>query len=106
MGYLLLFLFIGYYGSITLFWHTHYSGNETITHSHPFNNPNHAHTAAQYDLIKLLSTVAGLLFGGGLLLAKLYSGKPQSIIAKPKIHLFQHYLSSYFRRGPPALYTI
>ncbi|MBI5539084.1 MAG: hypothetical protein HY951_03430 [Bacteroidia bacterium] len=62
MKYFLLFLFLGYYGSITLFTHTHHIENGVIiVHSHPFkastgNIPvNHNHTKNGYVLIQLLS---------------------------------------------------
>jgi len=62
MRYFLLLLFLGYYGSITLFTHTHILSGGTIVHSHPFSsgtgkNPiNHQHTTNGYVLIQLLST--------------------------------------------------
>ncbi len=62
MRYFLLILFLGYYGSVTLFNHIHHFENGvTVTHSHPFSsgtdkNPiKHKHTAAEYLLIQLLS---------------------------------------------------
>ena len=59
--FFLLLLFLGYYGSITLFTHCHILNGVTIIHSHPFssytgNNPiNHQHSANGYILIQLLS---------------------------------------------------
>jgi len=35
---LLLFLFLGYYSSITFFTHSHIINGVTIVHSHPFNS--------------------------------------------------------------------
>lgn len=102
IGYLLLFLFIGYYSSITLFWHAHRIGNEVITHSHPFNTADHSHTTAQFALIKMLSTTVGLLTLAGFILAKLYSGKKQIAIARDNSFTHQQYDLTYFRRGPPA----
>ncbi len=60
MQYFLILLFLGYYGSVTLFTHTHHTENGvTITHSHPFSSPsknsNHQHTKNEYILIQLLS---------------------------------------------------
>lgn len=61
MGYLLLILFLGYYGSITLFTHTHIVNGVIIVHSHPFSSGNqknpisHQHTANSFTLIQFLS---------------------------------------------------
>lgn len=61
MRYFFLILFLGYYGGITLFNHSHILNGVTIVHSHPFNsgtaeNPiNHQHSANGYVLILLLS---------------------------------------------------
>lgn len=69
MRYFLLILFLGYYGSITLFTHTHIINGVTIIHSHPFNsgtekNPiKHQHTANGFILIQFLSHfLATILF--------------------------------------------
>ena len=54
MKYFLLILFLGYFGSITLFSHTHIVDGVSITHSHPYNpfsneDPsNHAHSKAEF----------------------------------------------------------
>ena len=62
MRYFLLLLFLGYYGSITLFTHTHIVNGVTIVHSHPYKsgtgkNPvTHQHTANGFIHIQLLST--------------------------------------------------
>lgn len=61
MGYHLLILFLGYYGCITLFTHTHIVNGVTIVHSHPFSsgtqkNPiKHGHTSNNFTLIQFLS---------------------------------------------------
>ncbi len=75
MRYSLLMLFLGYYGSITLFPHAHHIENGvTIVHSHPFNsgsdkNPvNHQHTPNGYILIQLLSNFVSTVIFLGLLI--------------------------------------
>jgi len=61
MKHLLLILFLGYFGSITLFPHTHKEDGATITHSHPYypfskeNSANHHHSKAEFVLISQLS---------------------------------------------------
>jgi hypothetical protein len=55
---LLIFLFIGYAGSIMMYYHTHEVHGILITHSHPFKKTNkdgsernHSHTDNQYILL-------------------------------------------------------
>ena len=62
-AYCLLILFLGYYGSITLFYHSYIVLGETIVHSHPFKadshgSPLHSHTDKGYITIQLLSCFA------------------------------------------------
>lgn len=58
---LLLFLFLGYYGSITFFTHSHIINGVTIVHSHPFNKDKGGdtsslpHSGKQLLLIQMLS---------------------------------------------------
>jgi hypothetical protein len=58
ISYLLLFLFLQYFGSVTLFLHTHQFRGVQITHSHPFggstSKPNQ-HTENEFMLIQILS---------------------------------------------------
>lgn len=62
LQYSLLIIFLGYYGSITLFPHCHIVNGVSIVHSHPFNsssdkNPiNHSHSKDEFVLIHLLTT--------------------------------------------------
>jgi len=62
LRYFLLLLFLAYYGSITLFSHTHHVENgASIVHSHPFKtgtekNPvSHQHSKNEFVLIHLLT---------------------------------------------------
>ena len=61
LGFLLLILFLGYFGSITLFPHSHVVNGVTIVHSHPYKlvkgsgSPNLQHTDKAFLLIQLLS---------------------------------------------------
>lgn len=72
-GYFLLILFLGYFGSVTFFPHTHIVDGVTIVHSHPFkshsgNDPiNHNHTKNGFVLIHFISHLiltALLIFWG------------------------------------------
>jgi len=72
MRYFLLMLFLGYYGSIALFPHSHNVNGVTIVHSHPYypfskDKPvNHQHSGNGFILIHFLShfltTVSFLAF--------------------------------------------
>jgi len=113
MRYFLLLLFLGYYGSITLFTHTHYIENGvSIVHSHPFssgtakNLVNHQHTATGYVLIQLLSafltTVSFLVFSFEVY--KTVSRK--YILQKNDGNFFDlSFLCSNGLRAPPLKYT-
>ena len=67
-GILLLILFLGYYGSITLFSHSHIVNGVTIVHSHPFktnkggDTSTPPHTEKELLLIQLLSELITTAF--------------------------------------------
>lgn len=60
LRFLLLVLFVSYYSSITLFYHTHLVNGEVIVHSHPFSKKNqkpfqsHSHSSSTYIHIQHL----------------------------------------------------
>ena len=58
--WMIVMLFLGYYISVTSFYHTHYFSWGTVTHSHPYlpsgsETSNHSHTPIQCQTINLLS---------------------------------------------------
>jgi hypothetical protein len=57
----LLLLFIGYYGCITLFYHSHLVNGHIITHSHPYKHSSpfekHSHSGKAYLLIDQLNKI-------------------------------------------------
>jgi hypothetical protein len=57
----LLLLFIGYYGCITLFYHSHLVNGHLITHSHPYKHSSpfekHSHSGKAYLLIDQLNKI-------------------------------------------------
>lgn len=70
-GYFLIILFCGYFGSTSLFPHSHVVDGVTIVHSHPFkSNPggapvNHSHSTNGFQLIHFISgfiATASVLF--------------------------------------------
>jgi len=104
LTHILLFLFVSYYGSITLFWHSHHLGNTTIVHSHPFNNTQHSHSAAQFDLIKVLTETAGFIGISGLFVALALKAKSHLFATKPASNRKQTDSVVWYRRGPPAYF--
>jgi len=64
-----LILFLGYYGSITLFTHYHIVNGVTIVHSHPYKNGSgssqsgHQHNSNGLMLIQLISEVQSCVSG-------------------------------------------
>ena len=102
LGLIFLLLFVSYYSSITLFWHSHKLGYTIIFHSHPFSNQQHNHTAAQYDLIKILTVTAGFIAFSGLFVIGSLVGKRYLLVAKPISNALQYNPDAYYRRGPPV----
>lgn len=106
-GYILLVLFLGYYGSITLFYHSHIVFGDTIVHSHPYKTngqglPSHSHSEKGYITIQLLSVIAvSFLFSyfSFKIIASLADENPQKIIQGTVIHRLY---SLSFLRAPPA----
>jgi hypothetical protein len=102
LGLLLLFLFIGYYGSTTLFLHTHHYLYGDVTHSHPFSNAAHEHSANQLENLNALSRVIvdTLIWGACisaffLLVTRIDNSlKARLVIVAP--------ILGYDRRGPPV----
>ncbi|MFT3738903.1 MAG: hypothetical protein QM786_09100 [Breznakibacter sp.] len=60
VGFLMLLLFTGYYGGITMFYHSHVVNGRVITHSHPYKKtandnasfPGHSHGKGEFVLLK------------------------------------------------------
>ena len=73
----LLFLFVGYYASISLFTHTHIVNGVKIVHSHPYKSSSddkkagHEHTTHELILIQQLSHFVSVLLVTGLLISGL-----------------------------------
>ena len=60
--WILVVLFLSYYVSATMFYHTHYFNWGTVTHSHPYfpfdkDSANHTHTPAQCQVISFLTNL-------------------------------------------------
>lgn len=61
--FILVFLSVGYYVSVTTFYHSHFVNGEIITHSHPYKHDplnkgpfeNHKHTPLDYQFIQQMN---------------------------------------------------
>jgi hypothetical protein len=105
---LLAFLFAAYYGSTTLFNHTHFINGVAISHSHPFNPfseklpTGHEHTSEEFKLIQFLSNV----LISSLILAISFKIILPLIEFMPGINSissgFVHEPAIFFLRAPPA----
>ena len=111
--YFLFFLFLGYYGCITLFTHTHHIENGIIiVHSHPFRsgtgtNPlNHHHTSEGYVLIHYLTTfLTSILFIGSAIEAYKHVSQKIKFQKAEDNFFYPASLFPYGLRAPPLKYT-
>ena len=101
-GYILTLLFIAYYFSCTLFYHTHKLETGNITHSHPFSNQEHSHNNNAYHAINNLSTIL-FIVALGILLKSFLLEKLTFIIDYNSAIKVNNYYSLYFLRGPPSV---
>lgn len=60
--WLLVALFMFHYMNGVFFTHIHIEGSQIISHSHPYSNAQHQHSAADVSLIRSLSTAFTLAF--------------------------------------------
>ena len=97
---MLIVLYISYYGSTTLFIHTHQTPYGPITHSHPFNG-HHNHTKAEYTTICFLSAIAfciSLIFSLDFIRLKFREMLVPEILKYTCIQIIFHSL-----RAPPLI---
>ena len=101
----LLFLFIGYTGSITLFCHTHIVDKQLVTHSHPYSNVpdtgQHTHTSFEFVTLAVLSLLLMLAATSGWF-ASIYTIKLLKKTDLVQNQALSHHLSTSFLRGPPV----
>jgi hypothetical protein len=107
--YLLLILFIGYYASITLFYHSHTINSKTIYHSHPYfpltdadGLPiNHSHTENELVFIKSLTLFIYTFIPAFLLVKLIISGSFRSPVNESVFSPLVQ--AGYSLRGPPVI---
>ena len=103
---MLVVLFLSYYVSSTMFYHTHHFFWGSVTHSHPYfpasdtDAANHSHTPAQCQAISLLTnlllifTVAAVFLCKTTIVQRIYT----------RVHTFKSCFQALFSplRAPPV----
>lgn len=107
--FLLLSLFLWYYGCITLFNHTHIINGVTIVHSHPTSpfgdtkGNGHSHTSTQIVLISELSNFLTTAIVISSLLADYGLGKGVVVDLERNLQLSKRLnIFEINKRGPPV----
>ena len=103
---LMLLLWIGYIGGVSLFPHNHIVDGHRITHSHPYSgspeNPNHSHSQAQLATIAMLSNVVATTVSNALSLGVCFAFVALiGVISKN--HISQLAEQRLSLRAPPAI---
>ncbi|MCE5344996.1 MAG: hypothetical protein LLG13_01745 [Bacteroidales bacterium] len=106
----LLLFFIGFYGSITMFYHAHYVCGNVITHSHPYRHdpenktpfPSHSHSSIAYNLIDQLNKIVFDGSSSAFFITENYSFCDKTINSYNSLFLFTFYLAAAQLRAPPA----
>jgi hypothetical protein len=108
LKYSFIVLFIGYYGSITLFYHSHTINNRTIYHSHPYfpltdadGLPiKHSHTGNELGFIQSLTYFIYTFIPAFIFLRLKFSGFFQLFVEDPVFSPLVQ--AGYSLRGPPV----
>jgi hypothetical protein len=109
MGYFLLILFVGYFGSITFFSHTHIVNGEVIVHSHPYKSQpknvpfHHNHSKNEFILIHFISNliaIAPILFLGNTIIRKSLNTRLLILDENFNSNLFSY--CTYLPRAPTS----
>lgn len=108
LKFLLVLLFVVYYGEATLFVHTHHYKSYSITHSHPYmadhnGQPLHQHTGNQLQVIDHLTCLLLFFTLAMAALTLLVSYRRSCYLWNVVIRYFSgvYYFSL---RAPPAIY--
>jgi hypothetical protein len=108
-GYFLLILFLGYFGSITFFSHTHIVDGVTIVHSHPYkshsgNIPfNHNHSKNGFIFIQFIShfiVAAPIVLFGAAIIRKILN--IWLLIHNENLNLNFYHYNSHLPRAPTS----
>ena len=107
--YFLAILFVVYYLSITLFYHSHIINGITISHSHFYRTHtdtngepvNHSHPQDEYIFIKIITQFITTVVSGFILSRVLLMVLTQYQIPLKELILSSFSGSGYSLRGPP-----
>lgn len=103
IGGMLLAIFLSFYCSNHLFWHTHDTGDSKIVHSHPFSNSSHSHTAPQILTIGVLGDSALDNQESNLSWStNLYESTVTHYVALSTLGIYQFSGDARLLRGPPT----
>mgnify|MGYP003305838203 CR=1 FL=1 len=102
---MLLWLFVSYVGSITLFMHHHTIEGQTIYHSHLYSgsadSPNHSHTSQQCKVITALSLYIALAATlAAMVAAPLF--KVSMVVDDTSQNIIQQSQQLHLLRAPPV----
>ncbi len=110
LKYLLTLLFIGYYFSITLFYHSHVINGKEIVHSHFYWNSDrangepvkHSHTQDEFLALQIISQFITTIVTGFLFLKMIRVLLSLFLIPLNELRYKAVFLHSYLLRGPPS----
>jgi len=101
-----LMLFLGYFASISFFYHSHLVLGDTIVHSHPFKadsngKPLHSHSDKGYVSIQLISSVIATALIAIFSLTAVLPVISEIVSIYREVISFHSYHFNYSLRGPP-----
>jgi len=103
----LLAIFLSYYGSVNLFYHSHIVLGDTIVHSHPFKSDNsgkpiHSHNDKGFVTIQLLTYFLIFTLITATILDSVFYSKAELIVRKRLNREFSTSRLVNSLRAPPA----
>lgn len=101
----LFVLFVGYVGSMTLFYHTHVINGQMVSHSHPYRQApdtgSHTHTSSEFALIAHLSVIL-MLAAVFCCAAKLFANRGEEHTVPVPVPIRDRQPLVTALRGPPV----
>ena len=101
----MLFIFIVYVGSITLFTHRHIIDGQTVYHSHLYSGtdeqPSHTHSSQQFKTLQALTMYVALATSTPLLIT-IPPTKGFTLVASNTYCVTSQVLRLFSLRAPPA----
>lgn len=109
--YFFLVIFLGFFGSVTFFNHSHIVNGLTIVHSHPFKSdingkPNHNHTGTGFLLVNFLANFVATAVFASTSLTILLNFREKLAPLFYNVSLRNLFSNSNPLRGPPQAMLI